>query len=117
MAETGTSHFDPTGGNDTIAWSKWLTEHKVPKAQADAHAQLIAKAVGQSAASKEDLRNTELKLQNEIQRVESDLMSEIKRVESDVKELISDKSTELLKWMIGMFLGLAGLMIGLIKFL
>jgi hypothetical protein len=106
MAGTGTSTHTPTGGNDTIAWSKWLVENNVPKKQADAHAQLISKAVGQSAASKEDLKITKTELSNDIQLVKADLMSEIQK-----------SKTELLFWMLGMFLGLAGLMVALIKFL
>ena len=88
-------------------------EHKVPKAQADAHAQLIAKAVGQSAASKDDLRHTEMKLKSEIKRVESELKGEIQ----EIRTLIADQRSELLKWMFTMLMAQAGLVITVIKFL
>jgi hypothetical protein len=116
MAQTGTD-FAPSGGNDTIAWSKWLVEHKVPKAQAEAHAQLIAKALGTSAASKDDLRHTELKLKSEIERVELELQRVESDLKSEIREAKSSLKSELLSWMFGMFIAQTGLIVAILKFL
>jgi len=102
MAETTTEAITPTSAFDTLAWSDMLQSGGIPRKQAEVHAKVFAQAMGQGVATKDDLRHTEMRLTNEIQKI---------------RTLISDQRSELLKWMFTMLMAQAGLVITIIKFL
>jgi len=70
-----------------------------------------------NAASREDLRETELRLQLEIEKVRSELKTDIEKIRADLTTEIEKIRTEaaatkfsLLKWQLGIGLALACIM-------
>lgn len=119
LMETGTQHLEtPTAspyGIDTLAWSKYLTDGGVPKQQAETLVNFVANAVGQSAATKADLSNAKNELQIELALVKKDLQVEIAKVNKDLQVEIAHVKNDILRWVFGMFIAQAGIIIAAIK--
>ena len=109
---------------DTHQYIKNLMESGVPQEQAEVHADELKNIITQDLATKQDLENTELRLNAKIDSSVKDLDAKIDssvkdldtKIDSSVKELrgeIQDVKHEinLLKWMIGfVFAGILSLM-------
>ena len=72
--------------------------------------QLCGSHEAADVATKADLREVEMNLRHEIKEIETALRHEIKESAADLK-------FELLKWIIGLAIAQAGLLIGILKFL
>ncbi len=113
-------------GFDTLAWSKFLKESGVSAKQAEAQVTVIAHAIGQNAATKADLDNTELALRSDMVSMESSIRADMKNMESsiraDMKNMESRIETkmqalkvDMLRWMFGMFMAQTVLLITVMK--
>lgn len=103
-------------GIDTLAWSQFLRDSGVPKSQAEAQVKLIAQAIGQSAASKADLKQVEFRLETKIDQVESRLKTKIDQVESRLETKIESLKVDVLRWMFGMFLAQTALILTVLRY-
>jgi len=85
---------------DTLKFVKTLKEAGVPETQAEAFSTAVREShEAADVATKADLREVETALRHEI------------------KESAADLKFELLKWIIGLAIAQAGLLIGILKFL
>ena len=80
---------------------------------ADEHVNLL----NSNLATKQNLKQTEAELTFKIEKVRAELTVEIEKVRTDLTVEIRTIKAELLKWMIGSMIALAGLLITVIKFL
>jgi len=93
---------------DTLKFANRLKTAGVPAIQAEAEADALSEVLETNLselATKEDLRH-------EI----GDLRHEMKESASALRQEMSSMKFELLKWMIGLAIAQAGLIIGLLKF-
>lgn len=120
-------------GFDTLAWSKFLKESGVSAKQAEAQVTVIAHAIGQNAATKADLDNTELalradlknaelrleskvdELRSDIVNMESSVRADMKNMESRIEIKMQALKVDMLRWMFGMFMAQTVLLITLMK--
>jgi len=85
---------------DTLKFVKTLKEAGVPETQAEAFSTAVREShEAADVATKADLREVEMNLRHEI------------------KESAADLKFELLKWIIGLAIAQAGLLIGILRFL
>jgi len=88
---------------DTLKFVETLKEAGVPEPQAKAFSTAVQEShEAADLATKGDLRELELRIDTRFEKVHSDM---------------SDLKFELLKWIIGIAIAQAGLLIGLLKFL
>ena len=96
---------------DTLKFVKTLKEAGVPETQAEAFSTAVREShEAADVATKADLREVEMNLRHEMKEIETALRHEIKESAADLK-------FELLKWIIGLAIAQAGLLIGILKFL
>jgi len=108
---------------DTLKFANQLKAAGVPadhaEAEADALAEVLETNLGE-LATKEDLRATKEDLRHEINDLRKDLRHEINDLRKDLRHEIKESAAslkfELLKWLIGLAVAQAGLLIGILKF-
>jgi len=98
---------------DTLKFVKTLEAAGVPELQAEA----ISTAVRESheaadVATKGDIAD----LRHEMRELETGLRHEIKESASALRQGMSDMKFELLKWIIGLAIAQAGLLLAVLKF-
>ena len=72
---------------------------------------------GDIADLRHEIKEVETSLRHEIKEVETSLRHEIKESVSTLRQEMSEMKFELLKWIIGLAIAQAGLLIGILKFL
>jgi len=100
---------------DTLKFANRLKTAGVPaghaEAEADALSEVLETNLGE-LATKSDLREVESK----IEKTELVLRQEITGTAAAIRQEMSEMKFDLLKWMIGLAVAQAGLIIGLLKF-
>lgn len=98
---------------DTLAYAKRLRDAGVPESQAEAHAEALRQITADQLATKTDIAL----LQRDLKELELRLEARF----ADVGRAIEAMKTDLLKWIIGLFIAqvglFAGLLLGLVKLL
>ena len=100
---------------DTLKFANRLKTAGVPAVQAEAEADALSEVLETNLgelATKADLREVETGLRHEM----GDLRHEISDLRKDMDVKLVNLKFELLKWMIGLAVAQAGLIIGLLKF-
>ena len=90
---------------DTLAYARRLRDAGIPEPQADAQAVALAEALRQNAGeivTRGDLKELELKLEARF---------------ADVRRDMEAMKSDLLKWVIGLFIAQVGLFAALVKLL
>ena len=101
---------------DTLKFANRLKTAGVPPVQAEAEADALSEvfeANWSELSTKADLREVETNLRHEI----GDVRHEISDLRKDIDAKLANLKFELLKWLIGLTIAQAGLVIGLLKFL
>jgi len=107
---------------DTLKFANRLKTAGVPAGHAEAEAKALSEVLETNLgelATKTDLREVETGLRHEIGDVRheiGDLRKDLQRVEERFDTKLANLKFELLKWMIGLAVAQAGLIIGLLKF-
>ncbi len=113
---------------DTLASVKKLEEAGVPQKQAEAHIRLFSEIVEESICSKQDLLETEGRLEIKLKELEVKLKETEGRIDLKLKELefkieevrkemayqIEQAKNNLIKWFIGTSLVSLGLIMGIV---
>jgi hypothetical protein len=94
---------------DTLAISRQLQESGLTQEQADAIATQMGNMVKGELATEQNLKETELKLQKEIE--------EVRREIKEVELRLTDKMNVQLRWILGFIVGQAAIVITILKFL
>ena len=117
---------------DTHAVARALTEADLTPAQADAITDAVRLAAEHDAAAidvetlatKSDLAAVEAAMKSDLAAVESALKLDVAGVKSDMASLearmsarISEQETRLIKWMVGVGVGVAGLVVAALRLL
>jgi len=110
---------------DTLKFVKTLKEAGVPEPQAEAFSTAVQEShEAADLATKTDLREYESSIRGDLEKLDIGLRHEMKELESRIDTRfekmhsdMSDLKFELLKWIIGIAIAQAGLLIGLLKFL
>jgi hypothetical protein len=107
---------------DTLKFVETLKEAGVPEAQAKAFSTAVREShEAAELATKTDLREYESAIRGDLEKLDIGLRHEMKAIETglrhEIKESAADLKFELLKWIIGIAIAQAGLLIGLLKFL
>jgi len=108
---------------DTLKFANRLKTAGVPPVQAEAEADALSEvfeANWSELSTKADLREVETNLRHEIGDVRheiGDVRHEISDLRKDIDAKLANLKFELLKWLIGLTIAQAGLVIGLLKFL
>lgn len=89
---------------DTLAFANKLKDGGVSSKHAEAHAEALALLIDKNLATKQD-----------ILELNKDLTHEIKDLESRTDTKLSDLKAEMLKWMIGMSVAQAAVIISVLK--
>jgi hypothetical protein len=100
---------------DTLKFANRLKTAGVPAGQAEAEADALAEVLETNLgelATKEDLRHEIGDVRHEI----GDLRKDLQRVEERFDTKLANLKFELLKWIMGIAIAQAGLIIGLLKF-
>lgn len=90
---------------DTLAYARRLRDAGIPEPQADAQASALAEALRQNAGeivTRGDLKELDLKLEARF---------------ADVRRDMETMKSDLLKWVIGLFIAQVGLFVALVKLL
>ena len=90
---------------DTLVYARRLRDAGIPESQADAQAAALAEALRQNAGeivTRGDLKELELKLEARF---------------ADVRRDMEAMKSDLLKWVIGLFIAQVGLFAALVKLL
>ena len=110
---------------DTHAVARTLTEAELTPAQADAITDAVRLAAEHDAAAldvetlatKSDLAAVEAALKTDVAAVKSDVAGLEARLKSDLRAEISAHETRLVKWMVGVGVGVAGLVVAALRLL
>jgi len=99
---------------DTLKFVETLKEAGVPETQARAFSTAVQEShEAADVATKGDIAD----LRHEMKEMETGLRHEIKESASALRQEMFGMKFELLKWLIGIAIAQAGLLIGLLKFL
>jgi len=108
---------------DTLKFANRLKTAGVPAVQAETEADALAEVFETNLselATKEDLRHEISDLRKDMdakfEKTESALRQEISGSATALRQEMSNLKFELLKWLIGLAIAQAGLLIGLLKF-
>jgi len=104
---------------DTLKFANQLKTAGVPAGHAEAEAKALSEVFEinlSELATKEDLRHEINGLRHEMKELETGLRHEIKESASALRQEMFGMKFELLKWLIGLAVAQAGLIIGLLKF-
>jgi len=106
---------------DTLKFVETLKEAGVPEPQAKAFSTAVQEShEAADLATKTDLRHEmkelEIGLRHEIGDLRKDMDTRLEKTTSVLQQKMSDMKFELLKWLIGLAVAQAGLIIGLLKF-
>ncbi len=106
---------------DTLASVKKLEEAGVPQKQAEAHIRLFSEIVEESICSKQDLLETEGRLEVKLKETEGRIDLKLKELEFKIEEVrkemafqIEQAKNNLIKWFIGTSLVSLGLITGIV---
>jgi hypothetical protein len=99
---------------DTLKFAGVPATHA--EAEANALSEIFETNLGE-LATKVDLREVETNLRHEIGDLRKDMDAKFEKTESALRQEISGMKFKLLKWLIGLAIAQAGLLIGLLKFL
>jgi predicted phage-related endonuclease len=113
---------------DTHVYVKKLKAAGFTEEQAEILASTQADLIDERLATKQDLKESETALKRDIKELEVSLKRDMKELETalkrDIKELevrleskIVEQKSETIKWVAGMLIGQALLIIGMLKFL
>lgn len=102
---------------DTLAYANKLKEAGVPDKQAEAQSEALAHIFDYKAATKKDLQESESRLSSELDKKVMELNSKIDNKVSELKLEISNLKSDTIKWVVGLLLAQAALIISAIKFL
>ncbi len=118
---------------DTLKYVERLKATGVPEAQAKAEAEVLSEALAEAFSTRDlvtrdhlDHRIQEVRteiqelrgdLRTEIHEVRGDLRTEIHEVRGDLRTEIQSVRADLIRWMAGLMLAQAGLVVSLIKLL
>jgi len=100
---------------DTLKFANRLKTAGVPAVQAEAEADALSEVLETNLSelsTKTDLREVETGLRHEIGDLRKDMDARFAGVDAKLEKM----KFELLKWMIGLTIAQAGLIIGLLKF-
>ncbi len=100
---------------DTHLFVKRLTEAGMPEPQAEVLAANQAELINEKLATKQDLKELELALKRDMKELEVALKIGIAEVKHDLTLKISESQTSTLKWVGGLLIGQAALIVALIK--
>ena len=111
---------------DTHLFVKRLTEAGMPEPQAEVLAANQAELINEKLATKQDLKELELALKRDMKELEVALKRDMKELEvalkigiaevkHDLTLKISESQTSTLKWVGGLLIGQAALIVALIK--
>jgi F0F1-type ATP synthase membrane subunit b/b' len=104
---------------DTLKFANRLKTAGVPSVQAEAEADALAEVLETNLgelATKEDLRATKEDLRHEINNLRHEINDLRRDLRHEIKESAANLKFELLKWLIGLAVAQAGLLIGILKF-
>ena len=113
---------------DTHVYVKKLQDAGFTEKQAEVLASTQAELIDERLATKRDLKDLEFVLTRDIKELEASTKHDIKELETnlkrDIRELeirleskIVEQKSETIKWVAGMLIGQALLIIGMLKFL
>jgi hypothetical protein len=102
---------------DTLQFSKKLISAGVPQRQAEVQAEAMAEIVEDKLASKAQLHKTEEILKSQQVKAKNDLEVKLENIKSDLALKMAELKTELTRWVIGVSVLQAGVIISCIKFL
>ncbi|SRR5579875_506073 len=91
---------------DSLSAARQLRERGIPQEQAEAIADAIRVA--------KDTDFSHLVTKEELNAFKSDLRAELTELKAELKTSIADTRSELIKWMFGGFISMAGLLVAVI---
>ena len=107
---------------DTLAYVKRLREAGVDAQQAEAQAEALSLAIGESLVTSDELKSTELALRSEIEKLDLNLRAKIEKLDLSLrKELeqlrleIRDSQMTNIKWLVPLMLGQTAVLAALVK--
>ena len=105
---------------DTLKFANRLKTAGVPAVQAEAEADALSEVLETNLselATKEDLRHEIGDLRKDMDARFAGVDAKLEKTESVLRQEMSSLKFELLKWMIGVAIAQAGLLIGILRFL
>lgn len=113
---------------DTLAYVKRLREAGVEAMQAEAQAEALSLAIGESLATSDELKAVEINLRGEIEKVEHTLRGEIEKLEItlrgeleklglELRREIRESQVTIIKWLVPLLMGQAAVLAALVKLL
>ena len=75
---------------DTLAYAKKLKEAGVPQKQSEIHAEALAEIIDERLATKQDLKELEMRLKQDLKELEMRLKQDLKELEMRLKQDILD---------------------------
>ncbi len=86
---------------DTLEYAKELQAVGVPIAQSEVHARTLRALVANDLATKQDLKEMEIRLTRDIELVRRD-MKELELQITEVRKEITQSQVSVVKWIVGM---------------
>jgi hypothetical protein len=101
---------------DTLKLARKLESAGFPAKQAQDASAALAETFAEwqssiNLATRDDIQ----KLDQDIQKLDTSLRAEISKLAAQTEQRIADKAAETIKWLIGMSVAQAGLIIGILK--
>ena len=104
---------------DTLKFANQLKIAGVPSVHAEAEAKALSEVLEPNLgelATKSDLREVETGLRHEIGDLRKDMDARFEKTESALRHEMSNMKFELLKWIIGLAIAQAGLLLAVLRF-
>lgn len=100
---------------DTLRYVKRLQLAGFTPEQAEAQAEALALAIGDSLATSEDLKHLEIALETKIDRSEAALRKDINELRLEIRAEIREANLGLIKWIVPMLIGQTAIVAALVK--
>lgn len=100
---------------DTLRYVKRLQSGGFTPEQAEAQAEALALAFGDSLATSDELKATETALESRIDKTEAALRKDINELRLEIRAEIREANLGLIKWIVPMLIGQTAIVAALVK--
>lgn len=85
---------------DTLKCVHILESKGIPRAQAEAHVQMVAEALGDQVATKQDIKELEAATRHDIKELAAATRHDLKELEARLETRIEATKVDLLRWLV-----------------